>query len=121
MQGSQLTVYVINRRHRVRHVPVVEWILGEAKHAGIQGATVVEIAEGIDANGKYHAARFFELAEQSVAVTVVAADDAIDQLLAKLHEGGIRLCYTRTRIEYETLGGHPPSAGDEHAPAQRNQ
>lgn len=104
MRGSQLTVYVANRSHHVRHMPVVEWILDEAKHAGILGATVVEIAEGVDTNGKYHAARFFELAEQSVAVTVVAGNDAIDSLLAKLHEGGIRLFYTRAPIEYDTLG-----------------
>ncbi|WP_043284873.1 DUF190 domain-containing protein [Paraburkholderia oxyphila] len=104
MQGSQLTVYVANQRHRVRHMPVVEWILDEARHAGIQGATVVDIAEGVDVNGKYHAARFFELAEQSVAVSVVGGDDAIEPLLAKLHEGGIRLFYTRAPIEYDALG-----------------
>ncbi|MFD1560087.1 DUF190 domain-containing protein [Paraburkholderia silviterrae] len=104
MRGSQLTVYVANQSHRVRHMPVVEWILDEARHAGIQGATVVDIAEGVDVNGKYHAARFFELAEQSVAVSVVAGGDAIEQLLAKLHEGGIRLFYTRAPIEYDTLG-----------------
>ena len=104
MRGSQLTVYIANQNHRVGHLPVVEWILDEAKRVGIQGATVVEIAEGVDANGKYHAARFFELAEQSVAVTVVAGDGLIDQLLTQLHEGSIRLFYTRTVIEYDTLG-----------------
>ncbi|HKT99075.1 MAG TPA: DUF190 domain-containing protein [Paraburkholderia sp.] len=113
MRGSQLTVYVANQNHYVRHMPVVEWILDEAKHAGIQGATVVEIAEGIDANGKYHAARFFELAEQSAAVMVVAGDDPIEQLLAKLREGGIRLFYTRAPIEYDTLGADEAGEPDE--------
>ncbi|WP_321899341.1 DUF190 domain-containing protein [Paraburkholderia heleia] len=104
MQGSQLTVFAANRSHRVRHLPVVDWILEEAKRAGIQGATVVEIAEGVDAKGKYHAARFFELAEQSVAVTFIAEDAHIDDLLERLNVGGVRLFYTRARIEYATLG-----------------
>ena len=103
MRGSQLTIYTANRSHRVRHLLVVDWLLEEARHAGIQGATVVEIAEGIDAMGKYHAARFFELAEQSVAVTLVAEDARIDELLEKLNAGGVRLFYTRARIEFDTL------------------
>jgi len=104
MRGSQLTVYVTSQSQRVRHVPVVEWMLDEAKHAGIQGATVVDVAESVDVKGRYHAARFFELAEQSVAVSVIAGDDQIDRLLAALNEGGVRLFYTRAPIEYDTLG-----------------
>lgn len=104
MRGSQLTIYTTNQGHRVRHLSVVDWILEEAKHAGIQGATVVEIAEGVDAQGKYHAARFFELAEQSVAVTLIAEDARIDDLLEKLNAGGVHVFYTRARIEYDTLG-----------------
>lgn len=104
MQGSQLTIYAANQGHRVRHLSVVDWILEEARHAGIQGATVVEVAEGVDAKGKYHAARFFELAEQSVAVTLIAENAQIDGLLEKLNAGGVRLFYTRSRIEYDTLG-----------------
>jgi PII-like signaling protein len=104
MKGSQLTVYAANQSHRVKHMSVVDWILDESKRAGIQGATVVEIAEGVDAKGKYHAARFFELDDQPVCVTVIAADPQIDALLAQLRGGGIRLFYTRGPIEYDTLG-----------------
>lgn len=104
MKGSQLTVYAANQSHRIRHLTVVEWILDEAKHAGIQGATVVEAAEGVDAKGRYHAARFFELADQPVAVTVIAGDAQIDALLAALRAGGLRLFYTRAPIEYDILG-----------------
>ncbi|MEK6383294.1 MAG: DUF190 domain-containing protein [Paraburkholderia tropica] len=109
MKGSQLTLYAANQSHRVKHMTVVEWLLDEARQAGIVGATVVEVAEGVDARGKYHAARFFELADQPVAVTLIADDAKIDALLARLHEGGIRLFYTRAPIEYDTLG----TKGDE--------
>ncbi|WP_321858784.1 DUF190 domain-containing protein [Paraburkholderia tropica] len=104
MKGSQFTVYAANQSHRVKHMTVVEWLLDEAKQAGIVGATVVEIAEGVDTKGKFHAARFFELADQPVAVTLIADDAKIDALLARLHDAGIRLFYTRAPIEYDTLG-----------------
>jgi PII-like signaling protein len=104
MKGSQLTVYVANQSHRIHHMTVVEWILDEAKQAGVQGATVIDATEGIGAHGRYHAARFFELADQPVAVTVVADDSRADVLLDRLRHGGVPLFYTRCPIEYELLG-----------------
>jgi PII-like signaling protein len=104
MKGSQLTVYAANQSHRTHHKTVVDWILEETAKAGIQGATVIEVTEGYGAHGKYHAARFFELADQPVAVTVAAEDGKIDSLLDSLRRGGVRLFYTRYAIEYEVLG-----------------
>jgi Uncharacterized conserved protein len=104
MKGSQLTVYAANQSHRKDHLTVVEWILDETNKAGIHGATVIEVTEAIDARGKYHAARFFELVDQPVAVTVAAEDGRIDALLERLRLGGVRLFYTRCPIEYEVLG-----------------
>ncbi|SAL53049.1 hypothetical protein AWB69_05541 [Caballeronia udeis] len=104
MKGSQLTVYVATQGHRRHHRTVVDWVLEETGKAGIVGATVVEVTEAIDMLGKYHAARFFELADQPVVVTVVAEDTRIDALLASLGQGGANLFYTRAPIEYEVLG-----------------
>ena len=50
------------------------------------------------------AARFFELADQPVGVTVVADDALIDRLFARLRESGECLFYTRVPIEYGELG-----------------
>lgn len=105
MKGSQLTVYVATQGPRKHHQTVVDRVLEEVKAAGIVGATVVEVTETIDMHGKYHAARFFELADQPVAVTVVAEDERIDALLDRLRQGGASLFYTRGLIEYEVLGG----------------
>ncbi len=95
MKGSQLTVYAATQGHRKHHLTVVDWILEEV---------IVEVTEAIDMHGKYHAARFFELADQPVAVTVVAEDVRIDALLDRLRQGGASLFYTRGLIEYEVLG-----------------
>ncbi len=104
MQGSQLTVYAANQTHRIHHMTVVDWLLDEIRKVGIQGATVVAVAEGVDTQGRYHAARFFELGEQSVAVTVAGTDGEIDALLDIIRQAGMHLFYTRYPVEYGLLG-----------------
>src|SRR5258708_31527410 len=104
MKGSQLTVYAATQGHRKHHLTVVDWILEEVKTAGIVGATVVEVTEAIDMHGKYHAARFLELADQPVAVTVVAEDVRIDALLDRLRQGGASLFYTPGFIQDRVVG-----------------
>jgi PII-like signaling protein len=104
IKGSQLTLYAANQRHRKLHKTVVEWVLDEIRKVDIHGATVTEVSEGIDAHGRYHAAYFFELIDQPVAVTVVAQDPQIEALLENLGAGGVRLFFTRCPVEFELLG-----------------
>jgi PII-like signaling protein len=105
MKGSQLTVYADSRCVRTHHMNVVKWLLDEIDRAGIQGATVISASESIDRHGKYHAARFFELVDQPVAVTVAADESHIDALLARLRESDVSLFYTRCPVEFAVLGG----------------
>lgn len=112
MKGSQLTLFADNQSHRKGRRTIVEWILDETKRAGIEGATVVEVSESIDIRGKYHAARFFELVDQSVVVTVASEDKRIDTLLDALRQAGVRLFYTRSPVEYEVLGTGDAGDGD---------
>lgn len=114
MKGSQLTLFAANQSHRKSHMTVVEWILDKTKEVGIEGATVIEVSESIDAHGKYHAARFFELVDQPVVVTVAAEDARIDALLDSLRHGGVELFYTRCRVEYEVLGAGVSEGGEEY-------
>jgi PII-like signaling protein len=102
--GSQLTLYATRQRHHGSHKTVVAWVLDEAGKAGIHGATVTEVREGIDAFGRYHSARFYELADQPVAVTVVACDARIDALLDTLRNGGVKLFFVRCPVEFDMLG-----------------
>jgi PII-like signaling protein len=89
MQGSQLTVFAATTGPRKHHQTTVGWILDEARQAGIQGATVVEVSECVDVHGKYHAAR-------------------VDALLDRLRQGNVPLFYTRCAVEYEVLGSGVP-------------
>jgi PII-like signaling protein len=103
MQGTQLTVYMATQSQRKHHMKSVEWILDEAARAGLHGATVIEVSETGDIHGRYHAARFIELADQPVAITVTGDDTRIDTLLDRLRQGGVPLFYTRCTVEYEVL------------------
>ena len=103
-KGSQLTLYAANQSHRKLRKTVVEWVLDEITKVDIHGATVTEVSEGIDPHGRYHAARFFELIDQPVAITVVAPDSQIEVLLANLRAGGVSLFFMRCPVEFELLG-----------------
>jgi PII-like signaling protein len=101
--GSQLTVYA-SRSLKHGHKSAVDWILDTARAAGVQGATVMEGSEGVDAHGRLHAARFFELADEPAMVVLVAENAVIDALLATLGKGGVPLFYTRTPLEFGHIG-----------------
>jgi PII-like signaling protein len=105
-----LTVFADNQSHRKDHKTVVEWILDQTRQAGIEGATVIGVSESIDLHGKYHAARFFELVDQPVVVTVASDYSRIDVLLDHLRQGGVRLFYTR--VEYDVLGTSEAVTGE---------
>jgi PII-like signaling protein len=104
IKGSQLTLYAANQSHRKLHKTVVQWVLDEIEKVGIHGATVTEISEGIDAHGRYHSKRFYELIDQPVAIAVVAQNPQIDELLSHLEAGGVKLFFTRCPVEFELLG-----------------
>lgn len=103
LRGSQLTIYA-NRGQKKGRQSVIDWILDTSTNAGIRGATAVECSEGVDSHGRFHAARFFELADEPVAVMVVADNKQIEALLRQLADGAVKLFYTRVPIEYGHLG-----------------
>jgi PII-like signaling protein len=111
MKGSQLTLYAANQRHRKLKKTVVDWVLDEIAQAGIHGATVTDVLEGIDANGRYHSSRFFELIDQPVAIMAAAGDAQIDALMANLKTAGVPLFFIRCPIEFAMLGAPDESEG----------
>jgi len=108
MQGSQLTVFAATTGPRKHHQTTVGWILDEARQAGIHGAKVVDVSECVDVHGKYHAARFVELADQPVAITLAGESERVDALLDRLRQGNTTLFYTRCAVDYEVLGSGVP-------------
>lgn len=103
MQGFQLSLFFPeNRRHQ--HQPLADWMVAEARRLGIRGATVVRASEGYGHSGKLHCARFFELAEQPVEVTLAVTEDELARLTARLIEEKVKVFFIKTPIEFGELG-----------------
>lgn len=103
MQGFQLTFYTEqDKRHDGR--PLTAWLVEEARRLGIGGATVIAASEGFGHHRKLHAARFFELGDQPVEVTMAVTGAEADAFMTRLREAGVRLFYTRAPVEFGMTG-----------------
>jgi PII-like signaling protein len=99
MNGYQVTFFTQqNRTHA--GLPVAEWLVREAKRMNLEGATMVTAAEGLGRDRKIHCARFFELGDQPVEVTLAMSEAHLPALLARLQEEKLNLFYIKIPIEY---------------------
>ncbi len=73
MLGFQLTFFTQQDR---RHcgMPLGQWLLEEAHDIGIRGATLMTAAEGFGHERKIRSARFFELTDQPIEVTMAVSE-----------------------------------------------
>lgn len=107
MQGYQVTFFTHHdRRQGGKHL--ADWLVETARMLGIRGATVVAAVEGFGQHRRIHSARFFELADQPVEVTMVASHEEADRLFAHLREQNVRVFYSRSPVEFGTLGEDDP-------------
>lgn len=104
MHGYQITFFTQqDRRHEGR--PLADWLVETARSIGVRGATALLAAEGFGHDRRMHSARFFELADQPVEVTMVASGEETERLFAHLRRHGVRVFYARTPVEFGTIGG----------------
>lgn len=104
MRGFQITFFTQqDRRHEGK--PLGEWLMQLAKRLGLQGATMLPAAEGFGASGRVHSARFFELGDQPIEVSMAVSEAQAEQLFEHLRSAGVHLFYVKTAVEYGTVGG----------------
>jgi len=103
MQGFQITFFTQQDR-RQEGRPLADWLVENARALGVRGATAVAGAEGYGAHRRIHSARFFELADQPVEVTMVASVEETERLFAHLREHRVHVFYARTPVEFGTIG-----------------
>jgi PII-like signaling protein len=103
MQGFQITFFTQQDR-RQEGRPLADWLVENARALGVRGATVVAGAEGYGAHRRIHSARFFELADQPVEVTMVASVEETERLFAHLRVHEVHVFYARTPVEFGTIG-----------------
>jgi PII-like signaling protein len=104
MQGYQLTfITQQDRRHHGR--PLAEWLLEECRRLGIGGATLIAATEGYGRHRRIHAARFIELADQPVELTMAVDTDECARVFALLEQEGLDLFYIKAPIEFGMTSG----------------
>ena len=99
MTGYQVNFYTLqNRKHQ--HQPVSEWLVDKAQVMGIRGATVLHGDESFGSDGRIHAARFFEQAEQPMLIVMVMSEEQCQGFFELIRTSGLKLFYTKTPVEY---------------------
>jgi uncharacterized protein len=99
MDGYQVTFFTQQDRMH-GGLPVAEWLMREAKRMKLKGATMVAATEGFGHDQKLHAARFFDLADQPVSVTMAITTDEAAQLFACLRAEKLNVFYVKIPIEF---------------------
>lgn len=107
MNGYQITFFTHqDKRHQGK--PVGDWLVHLARELGLSGATLLAGGEGFGQHGRIRSARFFELADQPVEVTLAVTADEAARLFARLEAEGVHLFYVKTPIEFGVLGEPGP-------------
>jgi uncharacterized protein len=103
MNGYQLTLFTLrNRMHKGK--PIGQWLLEEARRLGVPGASLISASEGYGHDAEVHSARFFELGDQPIEVTMALSTEELARFMARLGEEQIKVFYTKVPIEYGTTG-----------------
>lgn len=87
-----------------------EWLLAVAKQMNLRGATVLAGMEGVDHQGLFHSASFFELADRPVQIQFAVSNQQATELLDYLNDKEISLFYVKTPIEYGVVGQAKPDS-----------
>jgi len=103
MQGFQLEFFM-DQSKRHQKLPLFEWLVETARSHGISGCTVIMGNMGFGQNRQIHSARFFELADQPVEVTMVVTQQQADDLFALLEQEKVHMFYVKLPVEFGTLG-----------------
>lgn len=97
--GYQINFYTLQDRE-YEHQPIADWLVETAHGIGISGATVVHGDASFGGDGRMHSARFFEQAEQPMIIVMVVTEEQCEKLLGLIQTSGLKIFYTRAKVEY---------------------
>jgi len=105
-QGHLLRIFIGESDKHAR-MPLYEWIVKEAKKAGLAGATVIRGIEGFGAHSRIHSAKILDLSvDLPIIIEIVddlekieaflpTVDEVVQEGLATVEKVHIRLYRTR--------------------------
>ncbi|MCH7380788.1 MULTISPECIES: DUF190 domain-containing protein [Acinetobacter] len=109
MNGFLLSFYTAQNRTYQGQM-MSEWLLAVAKQMNLRGATVLAGMEGVDHQGLFHSASFFELTDRPVQIQFAVSNQQATELLDYLNDKEISLFYVKTPIEYGVVGQAKPDS-----------
>lgn len=109
MNGFLLSFYTAQNRTYQGQM-MSEWLLSVAKQMNLRGATVLAGLEGVDHQGLFHSASFFELADRPIQIQFAVSNQQAMELLDYLNDKEISLFYVKTPIEFGVVGQAKPDS-----------
>ena len=110
--GCLLRIFV-GESDRVDGKPLYEWLVREAREAGLAGATVLRGIEGFGAHSRLHTAKILRLSEDlPIVVEIVDARERVETFLTRV-EPAIReglATLERVQVRLYRSGSPPPPA-----------
>lgn len=99
MQGYFVTFFTQqNRTHD--GMQLARWLVEQAQALGISGATLFSGKAGFGHDGRFHSENYFDLEDPPLQVAMALAPEECDKLMARLREEGVRIFFTKSRIEF---------------------
>lgn len=108
MKGAVLRFFV-HEGERHGHVLLFEWLLAEARRAGIPGGSAFRAIAGYGRHGVLHEQTFFELAGNlPVQVVFFTKRELAQQLLQRVAAERLRVVYSLSEAEFGVTGPERP-------------
>ena len=101
--GFQLTFFT-QQDHRHHGKSLAHWLLEEARAMGIGGATLIAASEGFGHHRRLHHVHLIHFSDQPLEVVMAVTAEEADRLFAKLKAEKIKVFYSKTPVEFGTLG-----------------
>lgn len=104
VSGFQLTLFT-QQDHRHHGKPLGQWLMDVARAMGIGGATLIAGNEGFGHHRRLHRVHLINFSDQPIEVVMAVTAEESDRLFARLKAERIKVFYSKTPVEFGTLGG----------------
>ena len=103
VNGFQLTFFT-QQDHHHHGKSIAQWLLDEARTMGIGGATLIAGNEGFGLHRRIHRVHLVNFSDRPLEVVMAVTAEEADRLFARLESERIKVFYSKTPVEFGTLG-----------------
>lgn len=100
MKEGYLVKFFTQQNREYNGASIAGWLVDEAKKIGIRGATLFSGKEGFGHDGRYHGDTIFGFEDPPVQVDMALTFEEYDKLMLCIKESGLRIFFTKSKIEF---------------------